>query len=97
MPFYGRGFGSFRPGWSMADIQSRFGEAQLASDVVGKRCGGCDYITFNGFPTLERKARLAGAWGAGVMVWEVGQDLPDGAAIRHVQDAYREGISDASH
>ena len=28
-----------------------------------------DYITFNGLPTLERKARLAGAWGAGVMVW----------------------------
>jgi GH18 family chitinase len=97
MPFYGRGFGSYRQGWNLQDIAAEFGDNQLAGDVVGKRCGGCDYITFNGLPTLERKARLAGAWGAGVMVWEVGQDLPDGRAIRHVVNAYREGKSDAKH
>jgi len=95
MPFYGRGFGSYRQGWNMAEIAAKFGQAQLNNDVVGQRCGGCDYITFNGLPTLERKARLAGAWGAGVMVWEIGQDLPDGRAVRHVRAAYRKGISDA--
>lgn len=95
MPFYGRGFGSFREGWSMQDIASQFGEAQLDHDTAGQRCGGCSYITYNGLPTLERKAELAGAWGAGVMVWEVGQDLTDGRAIRRVVRAYEKGRSDA--
>ena len=63
----------------------------LKSDVVGQRCAGCDYITFNGLPTLERKARLAGAWGAGVMVWEIDQDLPGNRAIRTVRRALDEG------
>jgi chitinase len=93
MPFYGRGFGSFRAGWSLADIASEFGKRQLGSDVAGQRCAGCSYVTYNGLPTLERKAELAGAWGAGVMVWEVGQDLPDGSAIEHVARAYEKGRS----
>jgi GH18 family chitinase len=96
VPFYGRGFGSYREGWSLADIAAQFGVRQLDSDVVGQRCGGCSYVTYNGLPTLERKAELAGAWGAGVMVWEVGQDLPDGSAIRHVARAYRRGQSYAA-
>jgi GH18 family chitinase len=96
MPFYGRGFGSYREGWSLTEIAAQFGDRQLESDVAGQRCGGCSYITYNGLPTLERKAELAGAWGAGVMVWEVGQDLPDGAAIRHVARAYRRGQSYAA-
>jgi chitinase len=95
MPFYGRGFGSFRAGWSLQDIASQFRDAQLDSDVVGQRCGGCTYITYNGLPTLARKAELAGAWGAGVMVWEVGQDVEDGRAIGRVVRAYRKGRSDA--
>jgi chitinase len=95
VPFYGRGFGSYREGWSLEDIASQFGDAQLSSDVVGKACGGCSYITYNGLPTLERKAELAGAWGAGVMVWEVGQDVEDGRAIRHVVRAYKRGSSNA--
>jgi GH18 family chitinase len=95
LPFYGRGFGSFRAGWSLQEIAAQFGDAQLGTDVVGQRCAGCGYITYNGLPTLERKAELAGAWGAGVMVWEVGQDLPDGRAIRHVEQAYRRGRSHA--
>jgi GH18 family chitinase len=97
MPFYGRGFGTYREGWSLADIGSQFGDRQLTEDVVGHRCAGCSYITYNGLPTLERKAELAGAWGAGVMIWEVGQDLPDGRAIRQVVEAYKRGKSDAAH
>jgi GH18 family chitinase len=91
MPFYGRGFGSYVQEWALPDIASRFGERQLASDVAGQRCGGCSYVTYNGMPTLEQKARLAGAWGAGIMVWEVGQDFPDGRAIAHAVRAYEQG------
>jgi len=64
---------------------------QLNKDVVGQRCGGCSYITYNGLPTLERKGELAGAWGAGVMVWEAGQDVQSGRAVRHLVSAYEEG------
>lgn len=95
MPFYGRGFGGYRQGWSLQDIADQFGRRQLKSDVAGQRCGGCSYITYNGLPTLERKAELAGAWGAGVMVWEVGQDLDDGRAIKRVVRTYEEGRSRA--
>jgi chitinase len=97
VPFYGRGLGSYREAWNLREIAASLGDRQLNSDVVGQRCGGCSYITFNGLPTLERKAELAGAWGAGVMVWEVGQDLPDGRAIRHIASAYRKGRSYARH
>jgi GH18 family chitinase len=91
LPFYGRGFGSYRQSWSIAEIAEEKGEKALESDVLGKRCGGCDYVTFNGLPTLERKAMLAGAWGAGVMVWEIDEDLPDDRAIRRVLAGHAKG------
>lgn len=92
LPFYGRGFGKYREGeWSIERIVAEHGRKALKHDVVGERCGGCDYITYNGLPTLERKAMLAGAWGAGVMVWEVDEDLPDSRAIRSVVKAHEEG------
>jgi GH18 family chitinase len=91
LPFYGRGFGSYRQSWSIAEIAEEKGEKALESDVLGKRCGGCDYVTFNGLPTLERKAMLAGAWGAGMMVWEIDEDLPDDRAIRRVLAGHAKG------
>lgn len=91
LPFYGRGFGSYRQGWSIAEIADEKGEKALQADVIGKRCAGCDYVTFNGLPTLERKAALAGAWGAGVMVWEIDEDLPDDRAIRRVIEGHKKG------
>jgi chitinase len=91
LPFYGRGFGSYRQNWSIAEIADEKGKKALESDVLGKRCGGCDYVTFNGLPTLERKAMLAGAWGVGVMVWEIDEDLPDDRAIRRVLDGHAKG------
>jgi chitinase len=97
VPFYGRGFGSYREGWSLQDIASQFGDRQLDRDAVGQRCGGCSYITYNGLPTLERKGEMAGAWGTGVMVWEVGQDLTDGRGIRRLVHGYRKGRSHARH
>jgi chitinase len=97
LPFYGRGFGSYRPSWSIAEIAQEKGDKALETDVLGKRCGGCDYVTFNGLPTLERKAMLAGAWGAGVMVWEIDEDLPDDRAIRRVLDGHAKGRAHAGH
>jgi len=95
MPFYGRGFSSYREGWSLKDISDAFGRHQLKTDVVGQLCGGCGYITYNGLPTLRRKAELAGAWGAGVMVWEIGQDLPGHDAIRQIGAGYKRGRAHA--
>ena len=95
LPFYGRGFGSYRQSWSIAEIADEKGKMALETDVLGKRCGGCDYVTFNGLPTLERKAMLAGAWGAGVMVWEIDEDLPDDRAIRRVLDGHAKGRAHA--
>jgi GH18 family chitinase len=95
VPFYGRGFGSFRAGWSLQDIATEFGDRQLDGDVVGQRCEGCSYVTYNGFQTLERKGQLAASWGAGVMVWEIGQDLADGRAIRRLVNAYDKRRTDA--
>lgn len=97
LPFYGRGFGSHRPNWSLAEIATEQGRKALDTDVLGKRCAGCDYVTFNGLPTLERKAMLAGAWGAGVMVWEIDQDLPDDRAIRRVLAGHAKGRAHAGH
>jgi GH18 family chitinase len=91
LPFYGRGFGSYRPSWSIGEIADEKGRMALETDVIGKRCAGCDYVTFNGLPTLERKAVLAGAWGAGVMVWEIDEDLPDDRAIRRVLSGHAKG------
>lgn len=91
VPFYGRGFGTYTGSASLQQIVGLSGKDQLKSDVLGQRCGGCSYVTYNGLPTLERKAELAGAWGAGVMVWQIGQDMPDNSAIRHINAAYRKG------
>src|SRR5439155_17588013 len=32
VPFYGRGFGTYREGWSLQDIAANFGNAQLKED-----------------------------------------------------------------
>ncbi|MGZ2411098.1 chitinase [Sphingomonas sp. F9_3S_D5_B_2] len=91
VPFYGHGFGNYAESLTLNEIGARFGKRQLTGDVVGQRCGGCSYVTYNGLPTLERKGQLAGAWGAGVMVWEIGQDLPGNVAIRRLNEGYQEG------
>jgi ABC-type protease/lipase transport system fused ATPase/permease subunit len=65
--------------------------ADRRGDVVGRLCAGCDYITYNGIETLRRKAELAGAWGAGVMVWEIDQDTPDHRLIRSLRKALQNG------
>ena len=95
LPFYGYGFGRFRPNYALRDIVADFGPTALRFDVVGRRCAGCDYVTFNGLSTLREKARLAGAEGVGIMVWEIDQDLPGNAAIRGLLEAHSKGGADA--
>lgn len=95
LPFYGYGYGTYRPNWAIRELAVEHGESALADDVIGQRCAGCAYITYNGLPTLQRKARLAAAAGAGVMVWEIDEDLPDHRAIKAVQKALGEGRKDA--
>lgn len=74
IPFYGYGFGSYAPSYATSDILVAYPDAK--GDVVGERCAGCSYITFNGVETLRRKSALATRLGAGVMVWEISQDTP---------------------
>jgi GH18 family chitinase len=91
VPFYGYGFGRYRRAYAIDDIAAEFGREASRRDVVGQPCAGCDYITYNGLDTLRRKAELAGAWGAGVMVWEIDQDTADHRAIGSVRDALQKG------
>lgn len=91
VPFYGHGFGEYARSWSLQDIMDHFGSRALAVDVAGNRCGGCSYVTYNGLRTLKQKAILAGAWGTGVMVWQIGQDLADHSASRALDDGYDRG------
>src|SRR5215210_5606815 len=91
VPFYGYGFGRYRRGYAFDDIATEFGREASRRDVVGRPCAGCDYITYNGLDRLRRKAELAGAWGAGVMVWEIDQDTPDHRAIQSLRKALQKG------
>lgn len=87
LPFYGYGFGAYAETYAFRDILAAFGEPAARRDLVGERCPGCSYITYNGLDTLARKARLARQQGAGVMVWEITQDSADGRLIRAVRAA----------
>lgn len=88
IPFYGYGFGRYPSNLATADILDRYPEA--SGDVVGKRCAGCDYVTFNGKQTLRAKGELARSEAAGVMVWEITQDTAAGDLIDTVAPRPRE-------
>lgn len=46
-------------------------------------------VTYNGIPTMRRKAELARQQAGGVMIWELGQDAPGAASLLTVlQTAY---------
>lgn len=86
LPFYGYGYNGYRPTYAYREIAAEHAPAP-GDDVVGERCAGCGYVTFNGVDTLRRKAALARAQGTGVMVWEISQDTDDEALIRAVNAA----------
>jgi GH18 family chitinase len=94
LPFYGYGFGRYRRNYALNELAREFGPGAVGKDVQGQLCAGCDYVTYNGLVTLRAKARLAGRAGAGAMVWEISQDLPDGEAIRAVRAGLQKGLAD---
>ena len=87
VPFYGYGFGSYAPGGGFNTLFAAHGQAALASDVIGRACAGCDYITFNSPQTLKRKAELARERAGGVMVWEITQDTGDQLLAKTISTA----------
>lgn len=85
VPFYGYGYGTLQGSYDYRDIVERFAD-RMEVDVVGQRCAGCDYITFNSAETLRRKAQLGLSQGAGVMIWEISQDAEDSALLNALYD-----------
>jgi GH18 family chitinase len=83
VPFYGYGFGGEKANWSYRDLAAAHPHA-AKGDVIGKACADCRYITYNGPPTIEAKARLARTKAGGIMVWELSQDSPDHALTQAI-------------
>lgn len=77
VPFYGHAFGSYRLGFhDYKGLLAEHGDSVAENDILGKACAGCDYVTYNGRPTIRLKAELARQNGAGVMIWELTADQP---------------------
>ncbi len=77
VPFYGHAFGSYQLGFhDYKGLLAQYGDSVAENDIIGKRCAGCDYVTYNGRPTIRLKADLARQSGAGVMIWELTADQP---------------------
>ncbi len=77
VPFYGHAFGSYKLGFhDYKGLLAEYGNSVAENDVLGKACAGCDYVTYNGRPTIRQKAELARQSGAGVMIWELTADQP---------------------
>ncbi len=74
VPFYGYGFAGMPSSITFNDIVGQYGAAVAQNDVIGNRCAGCAYITYNGIPTIRNKTTLATQQGSGVMIWELSQD-----------------------
>jgi chitinase len=75
VPFYGYGFGGYSAAYDFSSIISQYGAGAAQADVIGTRCAGCSYITYNGIPTIRSKTQLALQEGSGVMIWELSQDV----------------------
>lgn len=87
VPFYGYGFGTLKPGGGFNALFATHGDAALTSDIIGRACAGCDYVTFNSPATLKRKAELARSRAGGIMVWEITQDTTDQILARTISTA----------
>ena len=74
VPFYGRGMKDSSKTLPYSDIVAKFRPAPDVDEVDG--------VYFNGPQTFERKTKLAQSKKlAGVMIWELGQDAPEGASL----------------
>lgn len=84
LPFYGYGFGKYKQNYTFNDILGEFGPEKSKGDLIGNNCADCDYITFNGYQTIKAKTELALQQGAGVMIWELSQDVPANMGLLHI-------------
>ncbi|MEN0035657.1 MAG: glycosyl hydrolase family 18 protein [Cellvibrio sp.] len=86
VPFYGYGFGSYKSDYTFASILAEFGAEAGNNDLIGNACAGCNYITYNGLPTIKAKTKLALEQGSGVMIWELSQDASGANSLLSVID-----------
>ncbi|SCC23114.1 Chitinase, GH18 family [Chitinophaga costaii] len=80
VPFYGYAFG---PGYPSPDSDGSFTYRDIVHNFPGSEnldtvvVPGKGTIYYNGLPTIQQKAAYAKAQGAaGIMIWELQQDLP---------------------
>jgi len=89
VPFYGYDFSdkSHVTAFTWAEIANSHPEQADNDEFQGKY--------YNGRATIFAKAQMAKARGAGVMIWELGQDVPSGeySLLRQIKSAY---MSDGS-
>lgn len=87
IPAYGRPSGITQTGTVLtyAQILNQTGSASAQTDsaivLVGSAWPTPYTIYYNGQPTVKKKAALAKSMGAGVMMWEKGQDTHDGTSL----------------
>ena len=82
VPFYGRAEANHNSELTYAQIVSRYHPKPSEDEAGG--------YYFNGPETIARKAELARKEGlGGVMIWELGQDTPDGALLDALHPAAR--------
>lgn len=86
VPFYGYGFGTYNSDYNFKNIISEFGMNAGSEDLIGTACAGCNYITYNGIPTIRAKTQLALQEGSGVMIWELSQDATGANSLLNVID-----------
>lgn len=99
VPFYGYGFKpnasgtQYNSDYNFSQIVAEFGVEATTKDLIGTACAGCNYITYNGIPTIRSKTQLAVSEGSGVMIWELSQDATGANSLLAVID---EEINNAS-
>lgn len=86
VPFYGYGFGTYKSDYTFASILAEFGADAGDKDLIGNACAGCNYITYNGLPTIKAKTKLGLEHGSGIMIWELSQDASGANSLLNVID-----------
>lgn len=96
VPFYGYGFGSYKSDYTFASLLAEFGADAASRDLIGDACAGCNYITYNGLPTIKAKTRLGLEQGSGIMIWELSQDASGANSLLGAIDAEIKQFSTSS-